>query len=291
MAKKPEIAATASLLWARRVVVGGGGLSLLAASVISFEGLSGLGQLIGIYPSWLLPLAIDIYTMTCTITTLLLPPGSTRNAALGNAVLGLVMSMGGNAGYRALTHGWSKHTIALMVADSFPSLIVERLMHLQGAVARAVAGAIAAVCDATRGRATATVMQPVAPASVARPVAQPVAAAPVAQPAVAGAKPQAAPAATMNATAQRVAVAQEPAVAKPAAAKRNGNSQSSINKIGLALIAQHGIDNVKGTMLADAVGMHRSNGHRHIERIKKELAAGKLELPIVHAPQLQAAAP
>jgi hypothetical protein len=121
---------------ARRVVTIGGASALLAAAAISFEGLSGLGQMIGITPPWLMPVAIDIYASTSALAALLLPEGHVaRRTAVWNARLGLAMSMAGNAAYRALhLGGFTPQDWVLTLIGTWPPAIVERLLHLQGRV-------------------------------------------------------------------------------------------------------------------------------------------------------------
>ncbi len=131
---------------ARRVVTIGGASALLAAAAISFEGLSGLGQMIGITPPWLMPVAIDIYASTSALAALLLPEGhAARRTAVWNARLGLAMSMAGNAAYRALhLGGFTPQDWVLTLIGTWPPAIVERLLHLQGRVNGAGEAAAAA---------------------------------------------------------------------------------------------------------------------------------------------------
>lgn len=121
---------------ARVVASIGGGLALAAGAAISFQGLSGLGDLAGINPPWLLPIAIDVYAATSTILSLLLPIGHrARSAAEWNARLGLAMSMAGNAAFRALHLGsFTPEDGVLTFVGAWPSVIVERLLMLQGRV-------------------------------------------------------------------------------------------------------------------------------------------------------------
>jgi hypothetical protein len=111
-------------------------IALLAGAAVSFQGLAGLGTLVGIRDPWLLPIAIDVYAATSTLITLFLPEGHrARTTALWNARLGLAMSMSGNAAFRAMHLGVAGYTVSdgvLTFVGSWPSLIVERLLHLQG---------------------------------------------------------------------------------------------------------------------------------------------------------------
>ena len=124
---------------ARWTVGVGGSVALLGASAISFQTLAKLGDLLGILPSWLLPIAIDVYAATATVASLLLPAlHSGRQTAIWNARLALSMSVIGNAVFHGLRLGsWSATDIVLTVISAWPPLIVERLLHLQGRLAAA----------------------------------------------------------------------------------------------------------------------------------------------------------
>lgn len=120
----------------KRVTALGIPVSLAAAAAVSFAGLTDLGRDAGIAHPWLMPVAIDVYAATATLTAMLLPdthPG--RRAALWHARLGLAMSMGGNALARYLHLGAAGYTpsgMLLTLVGAWPSLIVERLLQLQG---------------------------------------------------------------------------------------------------------------------------------------------------------------
>lgn len=131
--RTPRVPTPASARW---VVTLGGGAALLAAAAISFEGLSGLGQMIGIRDPWLMPASIDIYASTSALAALLLPEGhDARGAAVWNARLGLAMSMVGNAAFRAFhLGGFTLQDWVLTFIGTWPPAIVERLLHLQGNV-------------------------------------------------------------------------------------------------------------------------------------------------------------
>lgn len=132
-------------------------VSLIAAAAVSFAGLTELGAFAGIQHPWLMPVAIDVYATTATLIAMLLPEGHhARHTAVWHARLGLAMSMGGNATARALHLGASGSVATvsgalLTFVGAWPSLIVERLLQLQG---RLAGGAPAA---------TATEAPPVAP--------------------------------------------------------------------------------------------------------------------------------
>jgi hypothetical protein len=115
-------------------------ISLAASAAVSFQGLSGLGALIGIAHPWLLPISIDVYAITATLIAMFLPEGHrARTAAEWNARLGLAMSMGGNAAERAIHLGsYTASDGILTFIGAWPSLIVERLLHLQGRLADSV---------------------------------------------------------------------------------------------------------------------------------------------------------
>lgn len=121
---------------ALRIAAVGIPTALAAGAAVSFQGLAGLGMLVGIRDPWLLPIAIDVYAATSALITLFLPEGHrARNTALWNARLGLVMSMSGNAAFRAMhldATGYTTSDGILTFVGAWPSLIVERLLHLQG---------------------------------------------------------------------------------------------------------------------------------------------------------------
>lgn len=120
----------------KRVAAIGIPVSLAAAAAVSFAGLTELGFFAGIDHPWLMPVAIDVYATTATLIAMLLPEGHrARRTAVWNARLGLAMSMSGNAVARALHLGTRGYTISdaiLTFIGAWPSLIVERLLHLQG---------------------------------------------------------------------------------------------------------------------------------------------------------------
>lgn len=112
-------------------------ISLAASAAVSFQGLTGLGALVGISDPWLLPIAIDVYAVTSTLIAMLLPENHrARKTAVWNARLGLAMSMSGNAAYRAIHLGsYTLSDAILTFVGAWPSAIVERLLHLQGRLA------------------------------------------------------------------------------------------------------------------------------------------------------------
>lgn len=120
----------------KRVAAGGIPVSLAAAAAVSFAGLTELGSFAGIQHPWLMPVAIDVYATTATLIAMLLPEGHrARRTAVWNARLGLAMSMSGNALARSLhlgTAGYTASDALLTFVGAWPSLIVERLLHLQG---------------------------------------------------------------------------------------------------------------------------------------------------------------
>lgn len=120
----------------KRVAALGIPVSLAAAAAVSFAGLAELGTFAGIDHPWLMPVAIDVYATTATLIAMLLPEGHrARRTAVWNARLGLAMSMSGNALARALhlgTRGYTVSDALLTFIGAWPSLIVERLLHLQG---------------------------------------------------------------------------------------------------------------------------------------------------------------
>jgi hypothetical protein len=261
----------------------GGGLSLVAAAMISFEGLNGLGALIGIHPSWLLPLAIDIYAVTCAVVALNLPAGhAVRGSAVGNAALGLLMSMGGNSTYRGMTHGWSGHNIILMVADACPSLIVERLIHLVGVLARGAAttetrdeaeAAAPAPVQARRAQHTPVATAPRHAANaqpLPGPAPQPTATATTAPPTATEPAPTAPPPTPTTAPATTTA---------PTAPGRTTLSTPTARQQKIRnLILERGRENVDGAMVGEALGVHRSNGRLALKKFLEDLDAGLVSL-------------
>jgi hypothetical protein len=162
----------------RRVAAVGIPISLAASAAVSFQGLTGLGALVGIAHPWLLPISIDVYAVTSTLIAMLLPEGHrARRTAVWNARLGLAMSMAGNAVFRAVHLGsYAASDIVLTFVGAWPSLIVERLLHLQGRLADSHGRRTAAV-EAAEPEQTATVQSatvqapPVSPATVQPAVA------------------------------------------------------------------------------------------------------------------------
>ena len=130
---------------AKRVAAVGIPVALAAAAAVSFAGLTELGGFAGIDHPWLMPVAIDVYATTATLIAMLLPEGHhARRTAVWNARLGLAMSMGGNALARSLhlgTRGYTASDALLTFVGAWPSLIVERLLQLQGRLVVSDAGA------------------------------------------------------------------------------------------------------------------------------------------------------
>lgn len=253
------------------VLVGstGGTAALLAAAAVSFQGLAGLGALVGIANPWLLPIAIDIYAATSTLVALLLPPAHpARSTAVWNARLGLAMSMAGNAADRAMHLGsYSPADGFLTFVGAWPSLIVERLLHLQGRLATDAT----ATENATASHVTATRRD-----NATRPVVAPMPSIPVARPETSATKPVA-----PNVAPATVTVAPRDSAPTPA-------TPVAVNDVVLSLIKKHGLENVTGPMVGEALGKHRGTGARHLDRVKKALETGKLTLPPGREPRTPA---
>lgn len=129
----PAIKTPHSVKWVAAIGIP---VSLAAAAAVSFAGLTELGGFAGIDHPWLMPVAIDVYATTATLIAMLLPEGHhARRTAVWHARLGLAMSMSGNAVARALhlgARGYTGSDAILTFIGAWPSLIVERLLHLQG---------------------------------------------------------------------------------------------------------------------------------------------------------------
>jgi hypothetical protein len=136
----------------KRVAAIGIPISLAAAAAVSFAGLTKLGGYAGIERPWLMPVAIDVYATTATLIAMLLPEGHrARTTAVWHARLGLAMSMSGNALARALhlgPRGYTASDALLTFVGTWPSLIVERLLQLQGQLVVVDATDAAAVAPA-----------------------------------------------------------------------------------------------------------------------------------------------
>lgn len=268
---------------ARWVVTIGGGFALLASAAISFEGLSGLGQMIGINPPWLLPIAIDIYAATCTLAALLLPEGHhARKTAVWNARLGLGMSMAGNAAFRALHLGaFTPQDWILTSIGAWPPLIVERLLHLQGQVNRATATVPDEAHATVYVEATAQ-LEDVAPgADLEPPATQLEEVAPQQQPPVA-ASPEVADATELlpevagvpepqQPAAQRIIPApaqpEKPDAGEPAILEDRRAARDERTELIIRLMAVHGRETVNGPKVAEEFGVERTTGYRAWKKV------------------------
>lgn len=245
---------------AKRVAAVGIPVALIAAAAVSFAGLTLLGGFAGIDHPWLMPVAIDVYATTATLIAMLLPEGHpARRTAVWNARLGLAMSMSGNALARSLHLGTRGYTISdalLTFVGAWPSLIVERLLQLQG---RLVAG--------NTPQATTALPSPETVADDPGP----------ATPAEATETPEAtgntAPAATPTPVAQPTTpVARTPAATRPKATS-NGAIQlitsAQKEKIVAKLLAEHG-DDYSLALIADAIGTpYRATAMKVRDRVIK----------------------
>lgn len=216
------------------------------------------------WKSWLYPLSVDLLTVA--------------------AFRKLRNHQGGVFTWVAFLLGLSA-SLAANVIDSWTATPVGRALAVAIGVWPAVALLVCTLLahdDATAGVAT----KPVASReSASRPAAAPATQTPVARPAatalpatgttqrVATVVPQPAtttPSTTAPATATRPQ--RRPATTTTGAQKND----ATINTKVLRLIADHG-ENLNGRMVAEHLGLHRSNGSIHLKRVKAELADGKLD--------------
>lgn len=261
MASQPKPETPAIAVWALRV---GGGISVACGGLLSFVALYRLALENGWppYAAWGLPVCADTLAVTAFIVVMAVSrshPAS--NVAHFCAGIALLITVGCNVEYHALlpaTH-WGIGHVMLVTTGATPALVVELVIVMQmylgdGATLVAQETATATKGATRRDKATRPVVAPVPGAPVARPVAS---ATPAVAPVVATAA---------------VAVAPR----KPATATK---TPVAVNDVVLALIAEHGVDNVTGPMVGDALGKHRGTGARHLDRVKKDLKSGKLTLP------------
>jgi hypothetical protein len=202
------------------------------------------------WKSWLYPLSVDLLTVAAF--------RKIRNG------------QGGGFTWLAFLLGLSA-SLAANVIDSWTATPVGRALAVAIGVWPAVALLVCTLLAHDDAPATATPATPVAPARVApapatRTVA-PVAVAPVSHPAASAV------------TASVAAPKPKPVAPKPATAATKQPARPTINPVVLDLMAQHGVDNVTGQMVADALGAHKATGCRHLSRVKADLEAGKLKLP------------
>lgn len=211
----------------------------------------------GGWKAWLYPLSIDLLTVAAFRKIRAHVGGAGAWIAF---LLGLGMSLAAN------------------VIESWDATAAGRTIDVAIGVWPAVALFVCTLLGHDRATPAATV----APATV-RPVA-PVAVAP--KP-VAPATPATVPAAT-PATHVRPAVAVAAATRRPTVsvaatkpATQAPTGRVAINRVVLDLLATHGTEkgNVTGQMVADALGAHKATGHRHLDRVRAELDAGRLHLP------------
>jgi hypothetical protein len=99
----------------------------LAALALSFQGLEGLAALVGLQPSALFPIAVDISTTASTIAWL--SGGHASRTGKYLALASIVASVAGNATFHliALANGYA--TLASVVA-AVPPIMLAALVHL-----------------------------------------------------------------------------------------------------------------------------------------------------------------
>jgi Protein of unknown function (DUF2637) len=203
------------------------------------------------WKSWLYPLSVDLLTVAAFRK---IRVGQKGRLAWVAFLLGLTASLAAN------------------VIDSWTAAPAGRTLAVGIGVWPAVALLVCTLLSHDRAHETATV----APAATVAVAPARVAPATVARPTVA--------VAATSHTATRVATATVATPKpKPVAAKPTPTTQPpsrvAINPAVLDLIAEHGVDGVSGQMVADAIGAHKATGCRHLARVRKEIAEGKLALP------------
>lgn len=99
----------------------------LAALALSFQGLQGLADLVGLQPSALFPISVDITTTASTIAWL--AGGHASRTGKHLALASIVASVAGNATFHliALANGYA--TLASVVA-AVPPIMLAALVHL-----------------------------------------------------------------------------------------------------------------------------------------------------------------
>lgn len=99
----------------------------LAALALSFQGLQGLADLVGLQPSALFPISVDITTTASTIAWL--SGGHASRTGKHLALASIVASVAGNATFHliALANGYA--TLASVVA-AVPPIMLAALVHL-----------------------------------------------------------------------------------------------------------------------------------------------------------------
>jgi hypothetical protein len=99
----------------------------LAALALSFQGLQGLADLVGLQPSALFPISVDITTTASTIAWL--SGGHASRTGKHLALASIIASVAGNATFHliALANGYA--TLASVVA-AVPPIMLAALVHL-----------------------------------------------------------------------------------------------------------------------------------------------------------------
>lgn len=292
-------------------------IAVLFAEAMSSVRLFGLGERVGFawYLAWLLPGALDVYALTMLRFSSRIPTGHRlRRKAMNEAILALVITVGCNALYEAVTAfalqlpAWAPGALYVFVSALAP-FVAGMIIHFHASIghgaaasaavsaapqqqppsetapphmerrtlaphaalafAAALSGAAAEALRQSRDAAAAAMQQnddaaaedaapqqddaaaPAMPQETAEPPAPQTPAAPVVPPAAAepAAQQPDAPAAANDVT-RLVPKDERPAVV-------------------IELMARHGIDNVSGGTVRDAIGVSRDTGIRDIRDVKK----------------------
>lgn len=263
---------------------------LLCAEAMSSVRLFGLGERVGFawYLAWLLPAALDVYALTMVRFFSLVPADHPlRRKAAREAIIALVITVGCNALYETLVEfsrqmpAWAPGTLFVLVSALAP-FVAGRLIHFRSEVGNGAA---------TAAPVSHTPQKPAAPQERRNvtPPAAPAqdAAAKHAAPAAPEA-PQESDAAAAAAASQTKAAAanlpQEAAahIAPPSAAPQQEDeapaAADGVTRLVpkderpaavIELMARHGIDNVSGGTVRDAIGVSRDTGIRDIRDVKK----------------------
>lgn len=258
-------------VWALRI---GGAVAVTCGGLLSFVALYRLALENGWppYAAWALPVAVDTLAATAFIVAMAVPREHTAaTVAHWCAGIALIMTVGCNIEYHALLPAtyWSVGHVFLVATGAAPALVVELIIVMQMYLGD---GATLAAQDTTATNRTTTPKRDHA-TDAATGTQRPAVA-----PATAHAAPKPEPATKTAADA--------PPPELPAAEER----QASDDTI-LTLLAVHGradkargVKGVTGPMVAEALGIHRSNGALRLASVLRRIDGGTLQIPAAREP-------
>lgn len=260
---------------------------LLCAEAMSSVRLFGLGERVGFawYLAWLLPAALDVYALTMVRFFSLVPADHPlRRKAAREAIIALVITVGCNALYETLVEfsrqlpAWAPGTLFVLVSALAP-FVAGRLIHFRSEVGNGAATAAAATHMPQKPAAPQERRNITPPAALTQD-----AAAKHAAPEAPPEPDDAAAAAASHTKAAAANLPQEPAAhvtpptAPPQQEDETPAAADSITRlvpkderpaVVIELMARHGIDNVSGGTVRDAIGVSRDTGIRDIRDVKK----------------------